>query len=159
MPHRIINLIDNTAMQILEGIVLACIAMVSGAEYVAALFSNSDWERITGPHGVAFLAVTACIVLWVTSLRREKEIAKNEAKRDAAEQILRTEEESRRERRHSETLAMQKENSDKLIGLTAESIKAQIHVTTAIQALSKQLDSRPCGLAELKRQQEQEEKE
>jgi len=61
-----------------------------------------------------------------------------------------------RDRRHSEAMAMQKDNAEKLMGITVESIKASGRATLAIervdstlQYLTQELEKRPCQLKNL----------
>lgn len=133
-------MMDSPFSAILEGFLLALIACYKGGIIVGLIISDTDWSKITGPHGVAFLAVIAVIVLWGNGLRRERN-----------EELRRSNEEIRREKRHAETIAMQRENSDKLIALTAKSIKAQAHVTASIDHLARELNSRPCAINQMRR--------
>ena len=119
-----------------EASILAVLAVKSGYTYLSAAIGDDDWSKITGPHGVAFIAVIAVIVLWFNGLRREK----NEEKR-------REKEELNREKRHSESIALQRENSKTLIDLNIQGIKAQGHAAGEIRALRKELEGRPCGVA------------
>jgi hypothetical protein len=112
---------------------------LSGLSFLA-IISETDWSRITGPHGVAFVAIAAVIVLWASGIRKDKR-----------EDERRTKEENAREGRHSESIAIQKDNAEKLVALTVENIKACGHVTQAIhsmdrtiQQLTHELGDRPC---------------
>lgn len=135
MPHRLFVHLDTAVSQFIEGTILLLAGIGTGCNYLIAILSEEDWSKLTGPHGVAFLAVIAVIVLWGNGIRREKQ-----------EEKRRVDEEIRRERRHTETLNLQRENSNKLIELTGESIKSNAYVTAAITALTKELESRPCGI-------------
>ena len=104
-----------------------------------AIISETDWQRITGPHGVAFVAIAAVIVLWVSGMRKDKR-----------EDERRVKEEQNREKRHSESLLMQGENAKRLMELTVEGIKAQGMVAMALRDLKTALDGRPCGIASMK---------
>lgn len=119
-----------------------------------AIISDQDWQRMTGPHGVAFIAVLAVIVLWANGLRKEKaEISRRQAEEIRAE-ARRVADEAALEKRHTETMTMQRENADKLMQLTVESIKAQGHTSQAIisidstiKRLTEEVASRPCQKA------------
>jgi len=132
MPIRYI-IQSQTFQNILEGSLLSALS-------VFAIISETDWSRITGPHGVAFVAIAAVIVLWASGMRKDKREDERRAK-----------EESSREARHAESIRLQKENADKLIEITVENIRAAGKVTQAItsmdrtiQHLSNELSDRPC---------------
>lgn len=130
--------INNT----LEGLLLASITALNGAQYFLGMLSETDWLKITGPHGFLFGAVIAVLVLWNSGRVREK----NETARREKEELA-------REARHAELVATNKENAESLKALTVESIKAQGKATHAvetmdrnIQRLTNELAERPCQI-------------
>ena len=140
MPYR--HFLHSAAGTLIEGIILAAIAAVNGCKLIATVVSESDWQKITGPHAFLFGLIIAVIVLWNSARIREK----NENNRRATEAEA-------REKHHAETLAIQKENSEKLMALTAESIKAHGMAIGAIKsidrtiiALTDELSEHPCLL-------------
>lgn len=118
---------------LLEGALFGFLTLYNGTQTLCSIISSEDWSRITGPHGVAFIACAAVVVLWLNGLRREQ----REDKRREGE-------ETKREERHAETLTLQKENSSKLIELNVEQIKAQALATAAMTDLKEHLAARPC---------------
>jgi hypothetical protein len=119
---------------IAEAAILSVLAAKSGYVYLMSAIGNDDWSRITGPNGVAFIAVIAVIVLWANGLRRER----NEERRREKEEI-------NREKRHGESIGLQRENAKTLIDLNVQSIKAQVTTSSEIRALRKELEGRPCA--------------
>lgn len=148
MPHRI-HFLSSSISGLIEGLLLVTIALANGAQYVAAVITEADWLKITGPHGFLFGAIIAILVLWNAGRVREK----NETKR-------RDREEESREKRHAELVATNKENAESLKALTVEGIRAQAKATAAqekateavkdmdqsIQALARELSERPCQI-------------
>lgn len=141
MPHRV-HFLSTAIGQTYEGLLLAALAIANGLSYTMAVISDSDWDRITGPHGFLFGAVIAIGILWNAGRVREK----NETKR-------RDKEEEAREVRHAQLVATNRENAESLKALTVEAIKAQGKATHAIetmdrniQHLTNQLADRPCQL-------------
>ena len=132
MPYRIPFLTAAVSF-VTEAALLSYLAIQNGLNLAASLISDEDWQRISGPHGVAFISVVAVIVLWVNGLRREK----NEDSRRVREEV-------RREARHAETIVLQRENSAKLIDLTIQSIKAQGAVALELKTFRKEMEKRPC---------------
>lgn len=148
MPHRI-PFLSTAVSNLIEGLLLAAIALANGAQYIAAVFSDADWNKITGPHGFLFGAIIAIGVLWNAGRVRER----NETKR-------RDKEEEAREKRHQELVTTNKENAESLKRLTVEGILAQAKATAAqeratvaikdmdnsIKELATELSGRPCQL-------------
>jgi len=144
MPYR--AHLATTAGTIIEGIFLGILAIGNGIKYMASMFSDADWQKMTGPYAFLFGLIIAVIVLWNSGRIREK----NENSRRAAEAEA-------REKQHAETLDLQKENSQKLMDLTAESIKAHGMAVGAIksmdrtiQSLTLEISERPCLAAKFK---------
>lgn len=138
MPYRT-HLFTITGT-LIEGLVLGILAIANGCKYIAAMIADDDWAKMTGPYAFLFGLIVAVVVLWNSGRVREK----NENTRRAAEAEA-------REKQHAETLTLQKENSQKLLDLTAESIKAHgmsvgaiKSMDRTIQALTLELGDRPC---------------
>lgn len=108
MPYR--TAAANVVITILEGILFGSLALYHG---VISIFSDADWEKVTGPHGVAFISLLAVVVLWNQGRIRER----NENRRRREEMVA-------REMQHDQTISLQKENAERLCALTAENIKA-----------------------------------
>ena len=132
MPHRI--LLANTIIgTIFEGVMLACGMAITTAHYVAnALVDRETMDSIRGADGALVGAVLIVAVLWLSKLADNRKL----------------------DQRHEEALKLQKENAEKLMSLTAESIKAHGMAVGAIksmdrtiQALTDELESRPCAAA------------
>ena len=112
MPHRIISSIH--AHDVLQGVLWSFLAAYNGAMYFIGLISDADWNRMTGPHGVAFIAVAAVIVLWANGLRKEK-----------AEDRRRDREEQAREARNNQIIAALDQATQTNHELTVDSIRQQ----------------------------------
>ena len=141
MPPRI-HFLSTAISNTFEGVLLASIATAHGAQYFLGLLTETDWLKITGPHGFLFGSVIAVLVLWNSGRVREKN-----------EQLRREKEEAAREQRHNQLVATNKENAESLKALTVESIKAQAKSTHAIetmdrniQRLTNELSERPCQI-------------
>ena len=131
--------------------------MWQGIEAVVATISDSDYSKMTGPHGVAFVSVIAVIVLWGALLAYISRTNKREEARRKEELEARKIEDEARERRHVELMTTQGHNAQKLIDLTAQSIAANMNGTHAIQMLSHDIQTmtndlkvRPCQAATFK---------
>lgn len=138
MPYR--THLATTAGTIIEGIFLGFLAIGNGLKYLASMIQDDDWQKMTGPYAFLFGLIIAVVVLWNSGRIREK----NENNRRANEAEA-------REKQHAETLTLQKENSQKLLDLTAESIKAHgmsvgaiKSMDRTIQNLTLELGNRPC---------------
>ena len=90
--------------------------------------SKEDWERLIGPFGGLILSLIVSGIMLRLFLHSSKQ-----SRADA-------------EKRHSETLALQERNSEKLTQLTAEGIKAQLAMAHAMSNLKETLDERPCAI-------------
>lgn len=91
-------------------------------------------DDLTGPHALLLAALAVIVVLWRNAGVREK----NEEKR-------RTRAEEANERRHKETLDLQKENSASLQKLTVESVRVTARVSQALEGLVEEFRKRPCS--------------
>jgi hypothetical protein len=156
MPHRLVHLNFATIGEALALITAAVIANIN------SLIDETSWDRLTGRHGALFFMAVALLIFWNSNRMREKReaarLVKQEAKEDARredEEELRQIENEAREQRHREAMALQQANSQRLMELTVEGIKAQGLVAQSLHRLSDTLDGRPCGVAALRREQEQ----
>jgi hypothetical protein len=138
MPHRFhaISYVFATAT---EGLTLSIAAIIASLN---TLLDEESWDRLTGRHGALFVMAIALLIFWNSNRLRER--------RDAQRQALAEEREDHRrqaeEKRHAEAMALQRENSKVLEGLTGEGIKAQFHVAKALADLTNELSSRPCAM-------------
>jgi heme exporter protein D len=92
-----------------------------------------------GPHGVAVVAILAVVALWVSGIKEKSAMKKDIEAREAREEARRAKEEESREKRHAESIHLQTANSDKLLTITAENIKAQALVTAAISSMDRSI--------------------
>lgn len=142
MPHRINSMVYSFTW-LGEFAFLGLAAVVSGLNNI---IDEQSWDRLTGRHGALFVMAIALLVFWNSNRLREKRDAKRqsiiESREDARrkeEEILRQTENAAREDRHREAMELQRRNSDQLITLNAESIKAQAKCTHAIEAMDKNI--------------------
>lgn len=122
MPHRITTTIPADVFGMLAAWLMAPLASLTG------WMSTEDWERIIGPFGGLLLSLAVSGIMLRLFLHASKQ-----SRADA-------------EKRHSESFALQERNSEKLIQLTAEGIKAQLAMAHAMSNLKETLDERPCGI-------------
>jgi hypothetical protein len=121
MPYRILHMINGSSSlftSIIDGTILTSLAVWKGS---VMIMSDDTWAKVTGPHGLVFALIIGLVVVWTKSVRDD----------------------ASRERRHKETLKLQKEHFEKLIDinaktaedltvLTVASTKAQMSATNAI---------------------------
>ena len=107
---------------------------------------DEDWIKITGPHGVAFIAVCAVVVLWFNKLTGEKSRSKELAAQMEREDERREAEERNKEKRHEENLAASREYAEGMKALAVESMKTTIVVNHTLKDLIKELKNRPCNI-------------
>lgn len=125
---------------IIQGAIWSGLSIYSGSEALGTVISEQDWSRMIGPHGALFLACVGLILMWTNNRRRERREEAKSAREEAA-----------REARHAEQMTLQQANADKLMELTAESIKAHRMSVGAIKSmdrtimlLTEELKDRPC---------------
>lgn len=134
-----------TASTFVEGSILAFAALVNGTLAVSEAITETDWLRLTGQHGAIFVLAVVGLAFWAKSVRDEKTRAKEDEARD---------------RRHKEALdageahfnrliEMNRVNAADLKEVSMASVKAQIDSTNAIENLTKELSSRPCGVTKI----------
>jgi hypothetical protein len=132
MPHRFDQFAPLAYM--LEATLLGLAAGYKVAETTMLALTDQDWSKLLGPQGFTVGLIFAVIVLWGNGIVRER----NETKR-------REKEEASRDARHKETLGLQRENSEKLMNLSVESIKAKGLMVSAFNNLVDELEGRPCS--------------
>lgn len=106
----------------------------------ASLISDDDWAKITGPHGVAFIAVVAVIVLWINKIGADKTRASELAEHDRKEDVRREQEEIAKEKRHQENLKSTKAYAEEMQKLAVESMKVTMKVEHTLSKLVSQLN-------------------
>lgn len=113
---------------------------VSVASLSSSVFSAEDWGKAIGPYGGYFISLFMLGLFIMRDKASTKQQRDDKAKSEEAT-----------ERRHAETLAIQKENAAQLMAITVESIKAHGRATVAIESvdrtlqyLSGELEKRPC---------------
>ena len=145
MPHRI-HFVTTCFSHMVEGSVLAFLTGTQGMFALLDALSAEDWGRITGPHGVAFVACFSTLVLWgtfVTLIRRVRLDALAKETRDRADAHAREERERVDRAEHFKTLHdSNKENVERLIELTekhqkltVEAAKVDMRVAHSISQL------------------------
>jgi hypothetical protein len=132
MPHRFEQL--SPLVYLVEAALLGLAAGYKVAEATCLALTEQDWSKLLGPQGFTVGLILAVIVLWGNGIARER----NETKR-------REKEEASREARHKETLRLQRENSEKLMNLSVEAIKAKGMMVAAFNTLVEELEGRPCS--------------
>jgi hypothetical protein len=132
MPHRFEQL--SPLVYLVEAALLGLAAGYKVAEATCLALTEQDWSKLLGPQGFTVGLILAVIVLWGNGIARER----NETKR-------REKEEASREARHKETLRLQRENSEKLMNLSVEAIKAKGMMVAAFNNLVEELEGRPCS--------------
>ena len=146
MPHRLLEL-PPVFLHSIEAIILGLALGWNTMSYYAQIISERDWQRMTGPHGVAFIAVVAAVVLWLNKISSDKSRAKELSEQDSKEDKRREAEELNKEKRHAETLAASHEYAESMKALAVESMKVTMKVDYTLTALTAQLAGRPCQAA------------
>lgn len=138
MPLRLITL-HGQIVTIIEGITLCLLGVWQGVSFAAtSIVSDEDWSKLIGPHGALFAVSVGLVVVWLHSAAAER----NRQKRADAAEI-------KHDKRHAENRADMRELSDKLMALTAESIKANVLATVAQQNGVKELSSVKTEMSDL----------
>lgn len=133
MPHRLYDL-TLFMSHCLEAAFLGLALGWNSTAYFLSIISDSDWSRMTGPHGVAFLAVAAVVVLWLNKMASDKSKAKELKEAEARSEARREEDEANKEKRHLESRTDMHRFAEDLKGLTADSIKAQLLTNASLSA-------------------------
>jgi hypothetical protein len=113
------------------------LAVYNGVGYAFGIITEADWDRITGPHGVAFISVIAVIILWTNGLLNRK-----------AEDKRRTQETADANAARSDLLKALNAATDSNASLTKQCIKAIEQNTAAVQAFDKTCQRNTVFLAE-----------
>jgi hypothetical protein len=133
MPHRFHHVpqLFNDALAMLA---------VTVASLSSSVFSADDWAKAIGPYGGYFIS----LFMLGLFIMRDKASTKQQ-------QLDKLKTEEATERRHNETLTLQKENSAQLMAITVESIKAHGKATVAIESVDRtlqyltgEIEKRPC---------------
>lgn len=119
-------LTSQHAQEIIQGFLWGFLALYNGSMYILGVISETDWNRITGPHGVAFIAIVAVAVLWANGLATRK-----------AEDKRRTSEAEAASNSRAELLKALKDSIDSNHDLTKQCIRAIEKQTAATAALDK----------------------
>ncbi len=103
-----------------QSILIEAVALVTGATIaignkVVAMIDRETMDQLRGADGALIGAVIIVAALWTMKIYDGRRLDK----------------------RHEEALAMQKENAEKLMALTAESIKAHGLSITAIKSMDR----------------------
>lgn len=130
MPYRII---DTTIATLVEAALLGIITGYQVTKAAVMAFTDADWSRFMGPQGFTVGLLLAVVVLWGNGVVRER----NEAKRRDAE-------EKARDLRHAENMAASKQTADEMKALAVESMKVTMRVDHTLNALTEQIQKRPC---------------
>lgn len=139
MPHRI-HLANMALDQLIVGIIYVGALCNQAALAVMDFFSERDWDRLMGPHGLAVACLIALVIQWNTGrvAERNKDRRANEDREAANRRHIA--DAATMDERHKETITMQERNAEKLADLTAESIKASMIVTTTCADLRRSND-------------------
>jgi hypothetical protein len=143
MPHRFEQL--SPLVYLIEAALLGLAAGYKVAEATCLALTEQDWSKLLGPQGFTVGLILAVIVLWGNGIARERNETKRREKEESNETKRREKEEASREARHRETLALQRENSEKLMNLSVEAIKAKGMMVAAFNNLVEELEGRPCS--------------
>jgi hypothetical protein len=130
-------LTSQHGQDILQGCLWGILAIYNGASALIAVISEADWNRITGPHGVAFIAVVAVVVLWANGIATRKAEDKRRAEEIASANAAR-----------AELLKALKESIDSNNDLTKQCIRAIECQKAATQAMDKTIQHHTTFLAD-----------
>lgn len=125
----------TSPLDLAHGVSLGALSIYSGS-----ILAESDWQKVIGPYGALFLACVILTLTWTNNRRKER---REEARRDR--------EEEKRDRRHDESMKLQKENWERITALTAENVNARLvsagaidRMSSSLQGLTIELKERPC---------------
>jgi hypothetical protein len=134
---------------VFEGAVLSAFAAYQGSRAYMAEISDKDWDRMTGPHALAFAAVTAVLVLWATLVgyiyRSAKEQKKQKILDDAAT-----------DKRHQDQLEQQREAFEALTDIHTKTVEGLIKSNHAIEKLAKNIEYLTVAVIDQKEKKEEE---
>lgn len=128
MPHRT-ALASAVFSNLIEGFLFFLTAGTASFRYVATLIDDSTWDKVKGTEGALFCVSVGIVAIWFSRGQSEKKADK----------------------RHDEMMAIYKESSAQLAGLTAEAIKSNFtvaaetaHLKDAHVKLVTLLEKSPC---------------
>ena len=140
MPTRI-PYISNLLTFAFEGLVLGFVAFY---QLAGSMLDAETWDRLQGSHGGLFIMAVGMIVLWAHNVATNKtnraDLARMEAGREKRDERTSRELqdlEKNREKRHDENRKTAEAYHDKLIALTVENIRSNLHVAGAVTNLEK----------------------
>lgn len=147
MPHRLLPAFQYLVLGVIDVVSIGFIAAAGMFDSTMMAITDTDWDRLIGPHGFTVGLILAVVALWATAMRRE-----------TCENKRRESEETAREKRHQDSIRMQRDNANDLKSITVESIKAQMLTASALSDLKEasektsisidnlfvQLSTRPC---------------
>ena len=108
MPHRIVTQNCGT---LLEALLLGIASVYQITSSAVVALTEQDWTRLMGPQGFTVGLLLAVVVLWGNGVCNRK-----------AELKRREQEEKAREKRHVETIGLQRDNSEKITRVILMSI-------------------------------------
>lgn len=114
--------------EVCQGALLTFLALYNGAAAVVGVITETDWNRMTGPHGVAFIAVIAVIGLWV-----DRKVEKR------GEQKRRDKEDEAKEKRNQDLIDALKQLTESNHGLTERAITTIAESKAAIITLDRNI--------------------
>jgi len=123
MPHRIITL-QTTIGYIIEGTLFTLGLLWAGAcKFAAVLVDRETMDQLRSADGALFGAAVIVVALWLSKIADSK----------------------RMDKRHDEMIETLKDGAEKSERLVAESIKAKLLMTSALNRLVDELEDRPCA--------------
>ena len=122
MPTRI-PYISNLLTFAFEGLVLGFVAFY---QLAGSMLDAETWDRLQGSHGGLFIMAVGMIVLWAHNVATNKTNRADLARMEAG-----------REKRHEENRKTAEAYHDKLIAITVENIRSNLHVAGAVTNLEK----------------------
>jgi hypothetical protein len=101
--------------------------------YHASLIADADWAKLKGEHGALFAVSIGLIVVWLSNTKATRDRLVREQKAEELKQARADALEVKNDERHKENRRDMQTLTEKLTGLTAESIKANVLATVALQ--------------------------
>jgi hypothetical protein len=135
MPLRLIT--SQHFTDLAQGMLWGILAVYNGAATFIAIITEADWNRITGPHGVAFISVIAVIILWSNGIMTRK-----------AEDKRRAQEIKDANNARADLLKALEASTASNNALTSQCIHAIERNTAAVQAFDKTCQRNTVFLAE-----------
>lgn len=116
------------------------LGMLAAYNGTMAVISDSDWEKLTGPHALVFGVVIAVGILWFTLIKVVGAYHKRMVAREKTEAERQARDDEARERRHKEAMEMQSSFHEKMLKVSTESILSIERSTAAIKGMKRALD-------------------